>query len=334
MNYGTVFRGATCTDHSQNGFDPMAWQCRLACGETAAPQKPETLTSGVACESRLIDIPTGCGKTEGLILAWLWNRVVLNKLDWPTRLVYCVPMRTLVEQTRERVAAWSTNLLNSAAELDLRPEALADLRWLAEHSPVILMGGEESTSETREWDIHPEKPAILIGTQDMLLSRALNRGYAMRRPRWPMHFGLLNNDCLWICDEVQLMGPGVATACQLEAFRRDTTNVAGSRGLASFFGSRSATWYASATSSPNALKTREWRDVQRPSNFVFSLSQPEKSDTSSTIGRRRWALKKLAVHRDWHFGDKQPPEERVVAIIDRHREMVAAISIPRQSRGF
>lgn len=337
MNYRTFFRTATCTDSSLNGFDPIGWQCRLACGETADPKKPETLEGGVACESRLIDIPTGCGKTEGLVLAWLWNRVFLNQPDWPRRLVYCVPMRTLVEQTRERVAAWLTNLQH-AAVLGLRPEAPADLHWLAEHSPVILMGGEESNSETREWDIHPEKPAILIGTQDMLLSRALNRGYAMRRPRWPIHFGLLNNDCLWICDEVQLMGPGVATACQLEAFRRDTDDAAGPRGLASFFGSRSATWYASATSSSDVLKTRDWRDVQRPGDFVFSLTKAERTDTTSTIGRRRAALKELEVHPNWHFGDRQPQDERVTDIIGRHLDMVAKLQehnapadVPRRS---
>lgn len=338
MNYRTFFSTATCNDSNVAGFDPMSWQCRLACGETADPQKPETLDDGVACESRLIDIPTGCGKTEGLALAWLWNRVFLNKPDWPRRLVYCVPMRTLVEQTRERVATWSTNLLRLATEHDLQPEVLADLRWLAERSPVVLMGGEDSHSETREWDIHPEKPAILIGTQDMLLSRALNRGYAMRRPRWPIHFGLLNNDCLWICDEVQLMGPGVVTACQLEAFRRATGDAAAPRGFASFFGSRSATWYASATSSSDVLKTRDWRDVQRPGDFVFSLTKTEKTDTTSTIGRRRAALKKLHVHRDWHFGDRQPPDERVTDIIGRHVDMVAKLQehnapadVPRRS---
>lgn len=48
------------------------------------------------------------------------------------------------------------------------------------------MGGEETDLD---WDVWPEKPAILIGTQDMLLSRALNRGYGMNRYRWPMHFG-------------------------------------------------------------------------------------------------------------------------------------------------
>jgi CRISPR-associated endonuclease/helicase Cas3 len=53
----------------------------------------------------------------------------------------------------------------------------------------------------------------------MLLSRALNRGYAMSRYRWPMHFALLNNDCLWVMDETQLMGVGVETSVQLAAFR-------------------------------------------------------------------------------------------------------------------
>jgi hypothetical protein len=56
----------------------------------------------------------------------------------------------------------------------------------------------------------------------MLLSRALNRGYGMSRYRWPMHFGLLNNDCLWVFDEIQLMGSGLATPAQLEAFRKKT----------------------------------------------------------------------------------------------------------------
>ena len=53
----------------------------------------------------------------------------------------------------------------------------------------------------------------------MLLSRTLNRGYAASRARWPVEFGLLNNDCLWVLDEVQLMGSGLVTTAQLDAFR-------------------------------------------------------------------------------------------------------------------
>ena len=81
---------------------------------------------------------------------------------------------------------------------------------------MSLMEGENA----EEWDIYPEREAILVGTQDMLLSRALNRGYAASRARWPIQFGMLHTDCLWVFDEIQLMGAGLATTAQLEAFRR------------------------------------------------------------------------------------------------------------------
>jgi len=208
--YSSLFETAT------GKLSCYAWQARLACGPNADPVEPASLTRGTACRSQLIDIPTGLGKTAGSILAWLWNRGLCPPSEssepvpeWPRRLVYCLPMRTLVEQTAGEVKRWLAAL---AAKF---PEN-KDLQWLAENSPIILMGGEDAD----DWDIHPERPAILIGTQDMLLSRALNRGYGISRYRWPMHFGLLNNDCLWVLDETQLMGVGIETSAQLDGFRR------------------------------------------------------------------------------------------------------------------
>src|SRR5262249_31123183 len=156
------------------------------------------------------------------------------------------------------------------------------LEWLAQHSPVLLMGGEELESPKRDWDIYPERPCIIIGTQDMLLSRALNRGYGMSRYRWPMHFGLLNNNCLWVMDETQLMKPGLSTACQLEAFRRASVGEK-PRGLDSCFGSPSMTWYMSATSNREHLDTREWRSVARSADFDFGLSETERAVTTGPI---------------------------------------------------
>src|SRR5262249_34881101 len=104
--------------------------------------------------SHLLRAPTGAGKTATAILGWLW-RLLSGKPGTPRRLVYCLPMRVLVEQSERESRRWLTNLKHDI--------------------PVhVLMGGVE----TEEWYLHPEKPAVLIGTQDMLLSRALNRGYA------------------------------------------------------------------------------------------------------------------------------------------------------------
>ena len=214
--FDQFFALATTSEHAPGGMRPFDYQRRLACGECGDRSQAAWLSGGADCRSLLIDVPTGCGKTAAVVMAWLWNRVHLQRADWPRRLVYCLPMRTLVEQTRDTVGHWLEALV-SVNRLGVKPQE--DLAWLRKNSPIALMGGEDAGPDQEQWDIWPEKPAIIIGTQDMLLSRALNRGYGMSRCRWPMHFGLLNNDCLWVFDEVQLMGAGLPTTSQLEAFR-------------------------------------------------------------------------------------------------------------------
>jgi CRISPR-associated endonuclease/helicase Cas3 len=168
------------------GFErPYRWQLRVA-------------TEGLP---DVLPIPTGLGKTEGAALAWAWRRLRKN-LDEPLHLVYCLPMRSLVRQTVERLSGYFERL---AAWQEFPPVSVHQ-----------LMGG--AIDET--WESQPDRPWVLVGTQDQLLSRALNRGYAMDRFRWPVHFGLLNQDCRWIVDEVQLMGPGLWTTAQLDWMRR------------------------------------------------------------------------------------------------------------------
>lgn len=178
--FDQVFREAT-------GFEPFAYQRILATG----PELPS-----------LIRVPTGAGKTAGVVLAWLYRRRFHPHLEvrraTPRRLVYCLPMRVLVEQTLQNTRKW-------IEQLDLAGEV----------GVYQLMGGAVED----DWVRHLERDAILVGTIDMLLSRALNRGYAAARSRWPLEFGLLNNDCLWVLDEVQLMGNGLAASAQLAAFR-------------------------------------------------------------------------------------------------------------------
>ncbi len=160
-----------------------------------------------ACEDRLLRIPTGFGKTLGVLGAWLYHRVERADDAWPRRLVWCLPMRVLVEQTESEARA----ALQRVGRL--WDEQGAHDAKVGVH---VLMGG----ADDGEWHLQPEHCSVLIGTQDMLLSRALNRGYGAHRARWPLDFGLLNHDCLWVMDEVQLMDVGLATSGQLQAFRR------------------------------------------------------------------------------------------------------------------
>lgn len=166
-----------------NGLAPYRWQISVALNGL-----PDVLA-----------VPTGLGKTE-VALAWAW-RLLEDKQPEPLHLVVCLPMRTLVTQTTQR-------LKNYFEAISARSSGTAV-------GVYQLMGG---TVED-EWVRLPEKPWVLVGTQDQLLSRALNRGYSMSRFEWPVHFGLLNNDCRWLIDEVQLMGPGLWTTSQLDWMR-------------------------------------------------------------------------------------------------------------------
>ncbi|MDE0105783.1 MAG: CRISPR-associated helicase Cas3', partial [Bryobacterales bacterium] len=120
---------------------------------------------------------------------------------------WCSPMRTLVDQVSDEVRRWMVRLETAGIDpCGLLPRS---------RDVHVLMGGVDSAG----WLDVPEKPSILVGTQDMLLSRALMRGYASSRALWPMEFATLHQDTQWVFDEVQLMGAGLATSAQLEAFR-------------------------------------------------------------------------------------------------------------------
>ncbi|MCA9050396.1 MAG: CRISPR-associated helicase Cas3', partial [Planctomycetaceae bacterium] len=206
MTFDDFFRIAS------GGRDPYPYQVRFA----TVDGLPE-----------LLSVPTGVGKTATAVLGWLWRRRFADKTTreaTPRRLVHCLPMRTLVEQTQSECQKWLQALGDEVSDISVH----------------LLMGGEDAS----DWDEHPERDSIIIGTQDMLLSRALNRGYGMSRYRWPMHFGLLNNDCLWVLDETQLMGVGLTTSVQL----------AGLRSKLNTYGSCHTLWM-SATLDNNALQT-------------------------------------------------------------------------------
>ena len=234
----------------------------------------------------VVNIPTGLGKTAAVVLAWLWRRRYAPseiRKHTPRRLVYCLPMRVLVEQTEKNVRRWIDNL------------------GLADVAVYRLMGGDELV----DWEIYPERDAVLVGTQDMLLSRALNRGYAASRARWPIQFGLLNNDCLWVFDEVQLMGSGLATTAQLEAFRRKLAGPEAPRSLPF------ASVWMSATFSRDWLATVDFN----PSFLGEPLELTEDDLAWPGLKDRHTASKPLA-QAEARMGDVRTLAGEIVA---RHR---------------
>ncbi len=188
MNAATLYRLALGADRQ-----PDAWQIALATDEWP----------------RVLIAPTGSGKTAAVTLGWAAHRL-RNPGTTPRRLIWCLPMRTLVEQTSAAVGEWFGKLAAAANNADRLPRP---------EDVHVLMGGVDAEG----WLDRPERPAVLVGTQDMLLSRALMRGYASSRALWPMEFALLHEDAQWVFDEVQLMGAGRATSAQLDAFRQSET---------------------------------------------------------------------------------------------------------------
>lgn len=62
---------------------------------------------------QLVDVTTGLGKTAAAILAWVWRRRFASgsiRSTTPRRLVYCLPMRVLVEQTYSEALKWLDRL--------------------------------------------------------------------------------------------------------------------------------------------------------------------------------------------------------------------------------
>jgi len=178
-------------------------------------------------------------------------------------------MRVLVEQTTANVKQWLQQLRIYGVD--------GESDRIAVH---LLMGGEPEV-RTAPWTHHPEQDAILIGTQDMLLSRALMRGYGMSRYQWPVHFALLHNDALWIFDEVQLMGPALATTSQLEGFRRNSM-------AASAKPARSL--WLSATLNRDWLSTVDLRPY---ADKLQTLELSEEETHTPSIRQRREAVKPL-----------------------------------------
>ncbi len=191
----------------------------------------------------LLRAPAGAGKTAAAVLAWLWRRMRFpNSVH--DRLVYVLPLGSMAEQIGRQITTWLERL------------------GLAATVPVVMLTGGES-SDSDSWRLYPRQPAILVGTQDMVVSRLLMRGYGEYRASWPITFGLLHCSSQFVFDDAALLGPALFTSLQLHGLREKLGAAA-----------RCATMWMSTTTTAAELASPEYEGPAR----VVELGPADQSD--------------------------------------------------------
>lgn len=182
------------------GNQPFPWQCDLFREFLNGPPF-----------RRACDIPTGLGKTS---LITIWLLALAHRLEagvlagFPRRLIYVVNRRTVVDQaTRE--AEKLRQALEQPALNRVRKALLSlvarQTDWDGSELPPLaistLRGGY---ADNAEWRDDPARPAVIIGTVDMIGSRLLFAGYGPGFKSRPLHAGFLGQDALLVHDEAHL----------------------------------------------------------------------------------------------------------------------------------
>ncbi len=173
----------TLVSIDDDSYPPFRWQKRLL-KRLLKESIPE-----------IVDIPTGLGKTSVMAL---WLIALAEGARLPRRLVYVVDRRAVVDQATRYAERLRANL----------PRHMASPLGVDEVSgglPISTLRG--GFADNRNWLEDPSKPAIVVGTVDMIGSRLLFEGYGVSRRMRPYQAGLLGVDALVLLDEAHLCPP-------------------------------------------------------------------------------------------------------------------------------
>lgn len=170
------------------GHRPFPWQRRLH----------ERFVTG---EFPPCSLPTGLGKTS-VIALWLLA-LADAPASVPRRLAYVVNRRTIVDQaTRE--AERLRERLKHEALVGLRERIRALTGSDSDDLPLAISTLRGQFADNGEWSADPARPAIIVGTVDMIGSRLLFSGYGRGFRHRPLHAGFLGQDTLVVHDEAHL----------------------------------------------------------------------------------------------------------------------------------
>jgi CRISPR-associated endonuclease/helicase Cas3 len=181
MDFDAAFQELT-------GNPPFPWQRALY----------QRLVEG--CPPEACRIPTGLGKTS-VIPVWL-VALVANVSNVPRRLVYVVNRRTVVDQATNEAETIRERLGRN--ELKKVRERLQTYCAFRDETPLAISTLRGQFADNREWSADPSRPAIILGTVDMIGSRLLFSGYGIGFKSKPLHAGFLGQDALLVHDEAHL----------------------------------------------------------------------------------------------------------------------------------
>ena len=252
-----LFETLTATAEDNAGYQPFRWQKRLL---------KRLIDEDIP---QIVDVPTGLGKTSVMAL---WLIALAEGAKLPRRLIYVVDRRAVVDQ-----ATRYAQLLRNNLPADLASELGLDMD--AGGLPISTLRG--GFADNREWLEDPSKPAVIVGTVDMIGSRMLFEGYGVSRRMRPYQAGLLGVDALVLLDEAHLCPPFEAMLRQIVEHR------AGESGL-----NRNGGWSMPPFCLMSLSATgRAAGEV--PSEKVFKLASQDREEAE--VRRRLEAKKRLHI---------------------------------------
>jgi CRISPR-associated endonuclease/helicase Cas3 len=288
------------------GNEPFAWQRELFA----------RLARGVFPSE--CDIPTGLGKTSIIIIWLLALADDLMRQDTqrtiPLRLVYVVDRRVIVDQATSDADGVVKNLKGFAkTDEKLRKvyDALKQAAFSNDNNVTALStkkaDGMEAVSEdtikddidvvalstlrgehadNHEWYLDPSRPAIIVGTIDMIGSRLLFSGYGkIGKSYKALQAGLLGQDSLIVVDEAHL-SPSFVTL--LNGLKLEIE--------------KGATIKPFSLMQLSATLINNQNDVQEnlPTREVFRVDETDEDvQNNKTIVHRRFYADKLVVMREF-----------------------------------
>ncbi len=194
------------------GKQPFAWQQRLL----------EKIVADKAWP-RLLDLPTGAGKTTCIDVALFALALDATNDDeqrWcPRRIAMVVDRRIVVDQVAERGRKLLSALMTSSDAVVVEvAERLRSLTRTGEE-PLGVFTLRGGMPKDDGWARTPDQPLVIASTVDQVGSRMLIQGYGVSQGMKPVHAGLLANDTLLLLDEVHLSEPFRQTLDQLARLR-------------------------------------------------------------------------------------------------------------------